>query len=44
MNLSRMGEAICLVLDVGATAAQKPEGGISFLDAALGKYYRCYRL
>ena len=34
-----MGEAICLVLDVGASASQKPERGVSFLDAALGKLF-----
>ena len=27
-----MAEAICIILDTGATASQKPEGGRSFLD------------
>jgi len=34
-----MGEAICLVLDVGASSSQKSERGVSFLDAALGKLF-----
>ena len=32
-----MSEAICLLLDVGATASQRPENGVSFLQAAQGK-------
>merc|ERR1719225_1814543 len=27
-----MTEAVCIILDIGATASQKPEGGRSFLD------------
>ena len=30
-----MTEAICLVIDTGATASQRPPGGRSFLEAAL---------
>ena len=27
-----MTEAVCIILDIGATASQKPEGGKSFLE------------
>ena len=27
-----MAEAVCIILDIGATASQKPEGGKSFLE------------
>ena len=30
-----MSEAICLVIDTGVTASQKPEGSKSFLEASL---------